>query len=235
MRTLPIPFACLALLCACSAPPRPLSPDGAARNPVNTPQSIDRYLMQLAAQPQRRTPDCDSRITALEHEVSQLRQQREQTKTLTAPAVFAPASRALIIDGVTIEQLPQGLRFSMPQPYGKAMCDVDPALRQMLLRAAITSEHIEIRGHTDAKVADPANRRLAGRRAACARHLLLAGGVPATRLHSSHLAAGGFIADNHSEEGRARNRRIDIEIHGPQPAALQQLEQLEQLKRSTTP
>lgn len=172
-------------------------------------------------------PNHQSRIEALAHEIGRLRQQLAQLHT----HANAAGSDQLIIDGVIVEALPQGLLFRILQPFGKAQCAVGPELRLALAGNAALSHHVEIRGHTDANIADPANRRAAARRARCARDLLLAAGIPAARLHSSHLAAGSFIADNRSAEGRALNRRIDIELRGLPLAA----QQLDKLRRSAAP
>jgi outer membrane protein OmpA-like peptidoglycan-associated protein len=53
--------------------------------------------------------------------------------------------------------------------------------------------------------------------------LLIAAGVAPQKIHSSYHAAGGFIADNRTEQGKARNRRIDIDLQGLDNALLASL------------
>jgi OOP family OmpA-OmpF porin len=73
---------------------------------------------------------------------------------------------------------------------------------------------IEVRGHTDAQGATEANRDLSQRRAIAVREVLIQMGVPST-----HITAVGFgedqpIADNATAEGRAKNRRVELQRVG---------------------
>src|SRR5205807_8138253 len=56
------------------------------------------------------------------------------------------------------------------------------------------------------------NRRLSQARAAAVRDALIARGVPAERLRARGFAARRPIADNTTESGRARNRRIEFHV-----------------------
>ena len=76
---------------------------------------------------------------------------------------------------------------------------------------------IRIEGHTDSRGAVGANRVLSQRRADAVRDALIAAGVAAGRINSVGLGEEQPVADNASEEGRARNRRVDV-ILEDQPA-----------------
>ena len=69
---------------------------------------------------------------------------------------------------------------------------------------------VRIDGHTDPVGRGRFNRRLSEARAAAVRDALIARGVPAERLRTRGFAARRPIADNLSESGRARNRRIEF-------------------------
>jgi outer membrane protein OmpA-like peptidoglycan-associated protein len=69
---------------------------------------------------------------------------------------------------------------------------------------------IRIEGHTDTMGRGRFNRRLSDARAAAVRSALIARGIPATRLSAKGYGARRPIADNATEEGRARNRRIEF-------------------------
>lgn len=69
---------------------------------------------------------------------------------------------------------------------------------------------IRIDGHTDPVGRGRFNRRLSEARAAAVRDALIARGVPAERLRTRGFAARRPIADNLTESGRARNRRIEF-------------------------
>jgi outer membrane protein OmpA-like peptidoglycan-associated protein len=76
---------------------------------------------------------------------------------------------------------------------------------------------IRIEGHTDSRGATNANRVLSQRRADAVRDALIAAGVAAGRISSVGLGEEQPVADNESEEGRGRNRRVDV-ILEDQPA-----------------
>ncbi len=79
---------------------------------------------------------------------------------------------------------------------------------------------IEIRGHTDDRGGRAYNRTLSTRRADAVRRYLVADGVPGRRLQSRGFGFSRPIATNATEEGRARNRRVEFAIlgsHTPEP------------------
>jgi outer membrane protein OmpA-like peptidoglycan-associated protein len=76
---------------------------------------------------------------------------------------------------------------------------------------------IRIEGHTDSRGATNANRVLSQRRADAVREALVAAGVSASRISTVGLGEEQPVAGNETEEGRARNRRVDV-ILEDQPA-----------------
>ena len=69
---------------------------------------------------------------------------------------------------------------------------------------------IEIEGHTDSEGTDERNQRLSDRRAKAVADFLTRAGVEASRLSTVGYGASRPIADNDTEDGRARNRRIEF-------------------------
>ncbi len=69
---------------------------------------------------------------------------------------------------------------------------------------------IRIEGYTDTVGRGRINQRLSAERAAAVRAALIARGIPATRLTAKGYGARHAIADNATEAGRARNRRIEF-------------------------
>jgi outer membrane protein OmpA-like peptidoglycan-associated protein len=76
--------------------------------------------------------------------------------------------------------------------------EADPALK------------LEIQGHTDNVGTPAANLKLSNERAAAVRSWLVGRGIAAARLTSAGLGDTKPVADNKTEEGRAKNRRVEL-------------------------
>ena len=87
----------------------------------------------------------------------------------------------------------------------------EPALARLLqlLRDA-PALSLEIGGHTDAVGQHAANVKLSEARAASVSAWLRAKGIAANRLVGRGYAARAPVADNDSDLGRARNRRVEV-------------------------
>ena len=71
---------------------------------------------------------------------------------------------------------------------------------------------LTIQGHTDSKGDDNYNRDLSSRRANAVRDYLIANGVKGGRLNTTAYGESAPIATNDTEEGRAKNRRVEVVI-----------------------
>jgi outer membrane protein OmpA-like peptidoglycan-associated protein len=70
---------------------------------------------------------------------------------------------------------------------------------------------LEIQGHTDDVGAADANLRLSRDRAAAVKaHLVSTSGIAATRLTTAGFGDTRPVADNTTEDGRAKNRRVEL-------------------------
>ncbi|MEM6664472.1 MAG: OmpA family protein [Pseudomonadota bacterium] len=78
------------------------------------------------------------------------------------------------------------------------------------LFARCTAEPIEIGGHTDAQGSEEVNLRISQQRADAVATALVARGVPIQRLRATGFGEAVPIADNQTDSGRARNRRIEF-------------------------
>ena len=66
------------------------------------------------------------------------------------------------------------------------------------------------RSVTDSRGNANANQILSQRRADSVRDALIAAGVASGRMTSVGLGEDNAVADNETEEGRAKNRRVDV-------------------------
>lgn len=71
---------------------------------------------------------------------------------------------------------------------------------------------VQIDGHTDATASDDYNRTLSDQRAEAARSYLVAAGIDEDRLEAKGFGESKPAADNDTDEGRAQNRRTEIEV-----------------------
>jgi outer membrane protein OmpA-like peptidoglycan-associated protein/osmotically-inducible protein OsmY len=101
--------------------------------------------------------------------------------------------------------------------FERAKADLLPESTQTLKDLAeIANEcpsfSIQIEGHTDAEGTDERNQRLSDRRAQVVADFLAQNGVDAKRLTTVGYGATKPIADNATETGRAKNRRIEFTV-----------------------
>jgi len=87
-----------------------------------------------------------------------------------------------------------------------------PEVAQALRMAIRDADSVFVRGRTDSATPDPINRLIAIERAVKARDWLMANGVPATKITTRFSSSGLFLGDNLTQEGKALNRRVEIDI-----------------------
>ena len=121
-----------------------------------------------------------------------------------APAETPPPS------GTQIAHL-EGTNFAFDSakltPAGEAI--LDEAIAAMTKHQGIT---VRIEGNTDAIGSDAYNMKLGQRRADAVEGYLVAHGIAASRLSTVSYGKTRPIASNDTEEGRAKNRRVDLVV-----------------------
>lgn len=120
--------------------------------------------------------------------------------------------------GTVVTQTPDNqLKLTIPNDisFDSGRYQIKPNLRPILDQFAqglSQQPSIEVRiiGHTDNVGSDALNNALSVNRALSARDYLVAHGVGSNRIDIDGRGEREPIADNNTEYGRARNRRIDI-------------------------
>jgi OOP family OmpA-OmpF porin len=98
---------------------------------------------------------------------------------------------------------------SVLKPEGKAK--LDDLVGKL---KAVNLEVIIAVGHTDSIGSDVYNKKLSLRRADSVKAYLVSKGIEANRIYTEGKGESQPIADNKTKEGRAKNRRVEIEVVG---------------------
>lgn len=80
--------------------------------------------------------------------------------------------------------------------------------------AGVTLEVMIAVGHTDSVGVDAYNEKLSVRRAEAVKKYLVSKGVEPNRVYTEGKGERQPVADNRTAEGRAKNRRVEIEVVG---------------------
>lgn len=141
------------------------------------------------------------------------RQERQRERMAQVEALFTPNEALVLRQGDSIILRMVGLNFD----FGKH--ELKPEHQPLLgaLNRAINQfpdSNVVVEGHTDAFGSDASNLTLSQKRAEAVQHYLLEN----TPVSPGNLTALGYgesqpVANNETEEGRRKNRRIDVVIY----------------------
>jgi OOP family OmpA-OmpF porin len=96
------------------------------------------------------------------------------------------------------------------KPEGKSkLDDISNKARGINLEVVIAI------GHADSVGSDAYNQRLSVRRAESVKAYLVSKGLEANRVYTEGKGEKQPVADNKSRDGRAKNRRVELEVIGP--------------------
>jgi flagellar motor protein MotB len=162
--------------------------------PVGVPESIQTMHANL-------------RVTALKQEISML---EENVRRLSAELESAHAQG--FGESLYLRSLGGLPRLVMKFEDNSSEAQVDDRLLGVMGGAARSANRIYLHGHTDAFVASETGTDLAIRRTVEVRRLLISLNVDPERIRLFYRGAGNFVANNSTPEGKALNRRVEIEL-----------------------
>lgn len=116
-----------------------------------------------------------------------------------APEPAAPAKK-LVLEGVNFD-------FDKATLRQEDVSDLDKNVEALKTWGDVD---IEVAGHTDSMGSDKYNMKLSGQRAEAVRNFLISRGVSADRLTAKGYGESQPVADNATEEGRFKNRRVEL-------------------------
>ena len=126
----------------------------------------------------------------------------------TPPA--APAAPSSVKQSITIQaEALFDFDKSVLKPAGKK--SIDDAVAKM---QKVDVEVVIATGHTDSIGTDAYNQRLSERRAKTVKEYMVSKGVAAAKITTLGKGETQPVATNKTKEGRAKNRRVDIEFKG---------------------
>ncbi len=140
-----------------------------------------------------------------------LKRAQEQTVQNIA-STFSRSEAQVLIDGNNVIIRLYGLSF----PVGTS--EIKPEYFELLKRVQrgileFKNAEVTIEGHTDSRGSAQLNQRLSNQRAEAVRTYLLANmSFPAAKMQAVGFGETKPVANNENEQGRAKNRRIDITI-----------------------
>ena len=118
-----------------------------------------------------------------------------------APVAYvAPEPKKLVLEGVNFD-------FDKATLRQDEVSDLDKNVEALKEWGDVD---VEVAGHTDSKGSDKYNMKLSKQRADAVRNFLITKGVSADRLTAKGYGESQPVADNATEEGRFKNRRVEL-------------------------
>jgi outer membrane protein OmpA-like peptidoglycan-associated protein len=196
-------LASLALIGACSSPPKPPNVDESQKRPANALMAVELQVCKNDLQ--------NTRIQA--NESSRL------AETTSATLTHMAARQKLM---ASIQEKAQANSVRIVHfGFNSTQVSIPTEVATALVEESKAAPFVVLRGRTDGTSDSSAESRIAQARANAVRDYLIAAGVDAARIRTTHQPSGDHLTDNSSQRGRSLNRRVEIEVYRVSPVYLQ--------------
>jgi OmpA-OmpF porin, OOP family len=141
----------------------------------------------------------------------------EAPKPQPAPIAVAPIAPAPA--AVPVRARTESITLGADASFDTGKADLKPEGQAKLAELAaklkdVRFDAIAVTGHTDNVGTAEANQRLSLRRANAVKQYLATHGIDAAKIRSTGRGLTSPVADNKTAQGRAKNRRVEVEIRG---------------------
>src|SRR5438552_8505801 len=135
------------------------------------------------------------------------------------PAPIAVAPLAAAPAAVPVRARTQSITLGADASFDTGKADLKPEGQAKLGELAaklrdVSFDSIAVTGHTDNVGTDVANQRLSLRRANAVKQYLATHGIAGEKIKTTGRGKTSPVAENKTTQGRARNRRVEVEIRG---------------------
>lgn len=124
------------------------------------------------------------------------------------------------LPGAEVERVNEGIKITLPENmvnFAFNSSELTPISKNNLdkLAEVLTNNpdtNINIYGHTDSKGSEAYNQRLSEKRAESVKKYLVSKNIVSNRIHAMGMGEQNPVASNETDEGRAKNRRVEFAI-----------------------
>ncbi|MGP3508420.1 OmpA family protein (plasmid) [Paracidovorax citrulli] len=206
----------------CSSTPKPAEADGSWRVPANEAARVDTLQQRVNADRQLLAENglLRAQVDALQAKLNEMTSIVREALTLPpaprqmpTPVPLPPQSKpAFDLPADTYAANPSGVVIRVFHPFAKTDFEPSERVAEALRESIRGADQIEVRGYTDSNVVNKADKLIAIERAEKARNWLVNNGADASKIKTRYFTAGSFLTENTTQEGRGKNRRVEVEI-----------------------
>ena len=203
------------LLGACASPPKPPEVNESGRRPANQQSAVELQV-------------CQGELAQMRGLVIESRKLAEGSSAALAQVVvgeFARVSGPQVSDakgpvpggsarsGAPAANVVWTVRFG----FNSTRLDVAPEELRRVIDGARAAAYVVVKGRTDGSVETAGESQVAQGRMEAMYDVLLKAGVDSRKVALQYQSVGDRIAENQTREGRAANRRVEVELYPVAP------------------